>query len=68
MTSADSKRERILQDIDDWRAGRRATLGQPFTGLNYALTMRENVKRLEDELRTTPESDGRLNIIQHGTP
>lgn len=44
------RRERYLQDIDDWRAGRRATPGQPSTGLNYGLSMRLAVEDLERKI------------------
>lgn len=45
-----AERERILQDIDDWRSGKRATPGQPASGQNYQLTMRTEVATLDQRL------------------
>ena len=40
-------REFYLDQIELWRSGQKATVGQPATGENYARVMREEVKRLE---------------------
>jgi len=45
-------REFYLREIDDWRAGNKATLGSPATGQTYSLRMREEIKRLEGLLTT----------------
>lgn len=45
-----AERERILNDIDDWRSGKRGTAGRPATGERYQLEMRENVRALDQRL------------------
>ena len=45
-----ARRKFLLNEIDAWRSGAKATPGQPASGQNYPLVMRENVKRLENEL------------------
>lgn len=55
-----SVRDFYLDEIDRWRSGAKATPGQPATGENYALVMREEIKRIEkilDEMETKNEQD-----------
>jgi len=39
-----------LQEIDDWRAGRKATPGSPVESDSYQRNMRETIKYLEARL------------------
>lgn len=40
-----------LDEIDAWRSGAKATVGQPATGERYALAMRQNIQRHAAALR-----------------
>ena len=40
-----------LSEIDNWRAGLKATIGSPMDGQTYSLQMREEVKRLDKRIK-----------------
>ena len=44
------RKESILNDVDDWQSGRRATPGSPMNGNNYPLRMRCEIAALDKEL------------------
>ncbi len=54
MNKADweARRDSLLRQVDEWETGRKATIGQPVTGSNYARVMVAERDRLEAELRT----------------
>ena len=39
-----------LDEIDAWRSGAKATVGQPYDGANYALSMRCEVRKHAEAL------------------
>lgn len=51
MTFKETQIELYLSEIDNWQSGQKATIGMPSTGRNYALCMREEIKRLDKKVQ-----------------